>query len=845
MMSVALNPEAPEFLPANLESSIETGLTTMCRTIRLSNSLPIGISYKKYEGIPDFNTVTKKFNQNVVYQLNSILVTELPAFKLRENDIEFNMERLTGANDSILDRIYSNIDCLNKGIEPTKHNDFYNPIITTIQVGSTTFTGGKNIILPQLLFKDKVDNSSSLWVPKISDKPNNIKPLALQIHYNDCGEAIGYEHPYETELSLFKPRPEWLERDVEELHMPPPPEETKLTYVSTEEELNELLKHLETVEELGVDLEHHNYRSFQGFTCLIQITTVGGDYVVDALGLREHLHKLNEVFTNPKILKIFHGANNDVQWLQRDFGVYVVGMFDTFQAARELGLPRKSLLALLKEYCDLEIDKTHQLADWRLRPLTEAMMHYARTDTHYLLYVWRRMKEDLFKKDMGSPSRLLAVFENSRKVCCLTYQKEELQVDSHLSIYYRHKKEFNSRQMAALRSLFRWRHEQARTLDESTMYLLPNHMLLALAENLPREVQGVISLCSPTPPFVKQNLHSIHKTILSCRTLPLADETDTPRAFGNRMEELELDYEVHDMLDFDEWEKTFQQDSTGSAGVKKIQKPAATFAEIVSLGLRDPVTPVTIVPMFDDKEKNANGPEDAKNYHVLTPYERYQCYRFFYQYPNSKQIEYIRAAFFTKKVEVEQETVVAETSEPPADVETLSTTDAEQNLRKRRAKTDNVNELSTNETTDKKPESLPTAPEKRPPAEVLLGGLKKKNKNKKSHKKNKRYNVSSLKSDQKDQFSELSSYQNKSSTLEIMNSMPKKNSSRKKRHQNKTLPGVTHQHTSLSKTVSSWKTGSRDSSLKRTPKPYAYENASYIKFLETKKSDTKTHKHKK
>ncbi|CAH2220904.1 jg13460, partial [Pararge aegeria aegeria] len=69
------------------------------------------------------------------------------------------------------------------------------------KVGSTTFTGGKNIILPQLLFKDKVDNSSSLWVPKISDKPNNIKPLALQIHYNDCGEAIGYEHPYETELS--------------------------------------------------------------------------------------------------------------------------------------------------------------------------------------------------------------------------------------------------------------------------------------------------------------------------------------------------------------------------------------------------------------------------------------------------------------------------------------------------------------------------------------------------------------------------------------------------------------------------------------------------------------------
>lgn len=60
-----------------------------------------------------------------------------------------------------------------------------------LQVDSATFIGAKNIPRPQLSFKDTVDNSDSLWVPKISDKPNNLKPLTLNILYNDEGDAIG------------------------------------------------------------------------------------------------------------------------------------------------------------------------------------------------------------------------------------------------------------------------------------------------------------------------------------------------------------------------------------------------------------------------------------------------------------------------------------------------------------------------------------------------------------------------------------------------------------------------------------------------------------------------------
>lgn len=91
------------------------------------------------------------------------------------------------------------------------------------------------------------------------------------------------------------------------------------------------------VREFAVDLEHHSYRSYQGFVCLAQISTRDEDFLVDTLELRHHMHVLAPAFANPAIVKVLHGADRDVLWLQCDFGLYVVNMFDTGQAARYAG----------------------------------------------------------------------------------------------------------------------------------------------------------------------------------------------------------------------------------------------------------------------------------------------------------------------------------------------------------------------------------------------------------------------------------------------------------------------------------------------------------------------------
>jgi len=107
----------------------------------------------------------------------------------------------------------------------------------------------------------------------------------------------------------------------------------------------------------------------------------------------------------------------DIIWLQRDFGIYVVNLFDTGQAAKLLNFAHYSLAYLLKYYCNLEVNKKFQLADWRIRPLSEEMLQYAREDTHYLLYIYDLMKNELIDNGNVNKNLIKSAFERSKQIC--------------------------------------------------------------------------------------------------------------------------------------------------------------------------------------------------------------------------------------------------------------------------------------------------------------------------------------------------------------------------------------------------------------------------------------------
>lgn len=230
---------------------------------------------------------------------------------------------------------------------------------------------------------------------------------------------------------------------------------------------------------------------------------------------------LLDVFTDPHVVKVFHGCHNDILWLQRDFGLYVVNCLDTYQASKLLKYPALSLAHLLKYYCGITVNKKHQLADWRQRPLSAELMQYARDDTHYLLYIFDCLRRDIVREH--GMSGLCAVFDASRRTCLMRYEKDQfdrlgyLQLfqDPRRNVYKIRAAELTATQDSILMCLWDWRDRHARESDESPAYIMSDSELvrLGMLPQLPRSADELAKAGQPLSGYVMQRLDAVLKVI--------------------------------------------------------------------------------------------------------------------------------------------------------------------------------------------------------------------------------------------------------------------------------------------------------------------------------------------
>ena len=283
--------------------------------------------------------------------------------------------------------------------------------------------------------------------------------------------------------------------------------DTKLLFIDTKELFDEFINELSKYDEIAVDLEHHSKESYLGITCLIQISTRDTDYILDAIKLRSCLNKLNIVFTNPNILKVFHGADYDINWLQRDFGVYVVNMFDTGRASRILHYESYSLKYLLLKFCEFETDKSYQLADWRVRPLTEGMIKYARSDTHFLLYIYDNLKKELISKSLeNSDSGIFMYYKmclkQSCEICLQSYQKPRVKDET-----YYHFIQMNGNkpkmELGILKETYIFRDYLGRLLDRDPKEIMKKNMIFKLSKNNEFTIDKLLTIINYNTPFLR------------------------------------------------------------------------------------------------------------------------------------------------------------------------------------------------------------------------------------------------------------------------------------------------------------------------------------------------------
>ena len=231
---------------------------------------------------------------------------------------------------------------------------------------------------------------------------------------------------------------------------------------------------------IGVDLEADSLYHYFEKVCLIQIATESASYVIDPLALRD-LSALHPVFSNPRIRKVFHGADYDIRSLFRDFRFEVENLFDTQLACKFLGLRESGLEALLRNRFHVELNKKYQRADWSQRPLSPEMVEYAAMDGKYLIPLARMLEKELEEK-----GRLSWVEEE-----CQFSRKVRFMRPSHAPLYLRVKGAFllDPRSLAVLEALLEFREARAQKSDLPPFKVLGNEPLLELAMKKPLSLE--------------------------------------------------------------------------------------------------------------------------------------------------------------------------------------------------------------------------------------------------------------------------------------------------------------------------------------------------------------------
>lgn len=444
---------------------------------------------------------------------------ETPVLKDRDS-VDDNWRGVVDVIDQLLEKADACLDEFTgviKKLSPSQEEQAKNapPPRKNHALPSTYDYGPSKIRKPQLDFEHKPDNSDlGPFQPLLQSKPHAIVPLQESTKLKDFNGVQGVPLPYEAEIRAAQ-YPSWVyEKSTPIDYLPY--ESTTATFVNTFDGVKDMLADLKKAKEIAIDLEHHDVHSYHGLVSLMQISTREQDWVVDTLQpWREELQILNEVFADPSILKVLHGARSDIIWLQRDLGLYIVGMFDTFHAACALGLQKKSLKYLLHKYVNFEADKQYQMADWRLRPLPPLMFDYARSDTHFLLYIYDCLRNDLIEASTPDGNLIDYVLEGSKGEALQRYERPVYDAEhgqgqgGWYDLLTRTSGTLTREQFAVFKAVHKWRDEVAREVDEGLQCVFPKHVLFKLAHTLPTDMGTLLRTLSPVTPLTRERAKSL------------------------------------------------------------------------------------------------------------------------------------------------------------------------------------------------------------------------------------------------------------------------------------------------------------------------------------------------
>jgi ribonuclease D len=258
--------------------------------------------------------------------------------------------------------------------------------------------------------------------------------------------------------------------------------------IDSEQKLAAYLPVLDRADWVAVDTEADSLHAYPEKVCLIQISTVAGDKLVDPLA-RVNLDPLLEALAGHEL--IMHGADYDLRLLRKHHEFVPRAIFDTMLAARLLGLRQFGFGHLVEKYLGVKLEKGPQKANWAVRPLTERMERYARNDAHFLKPLADRLKPDLEAKGR------LGWHQES---CERLIHDSTIHCPQDMDSVWRVKGSYLLERpaLAILREVWQWREAEAVRANKPPFFVLSHAALVGIA--------AAAAAAQPIEPFLPRHI---------------------------------------------------------------------------------------------------------------------------------------------------------------------------------------------------------------------------------------------------------------------------------------------------------------------------------------------------
>lgn len=269
-----------------------------------------------------------------------------------------------------------------------------------------------------------------------------------------------------------------------------------MTIVTKNPQLLEVCQKIDEAGRFALDLEFIPERTYAAELCLIQVATDHDAWIIDPLAVRD-LKPIYERIADPKLLKVLHAADQDLEIVFNESGLVAQNIMDTQIAAGFIGFGYPiGYGKLLQQLIGISLSKSESYTDWTNRPLTPSQIEYAIDDVKHLLPMYDRIVAMLQERQ-----RFDWVLEECKKYTQKTYYEKDRRND-----FFRIKgaNTLSRRGLAVLRELSDWRHDEAYRANRPLKSILQDGILLEFARRPPKDVSELQRIRGVRPDQLRQ-----------------------------------------------------------------------------------------------------------------------------------------------------------------------------------------------------------------------------------------------------------------------------------------------------------------------------------------------------